>query len=77
MVMIGVNCTWSTNIANTDTAEDNQGLNALRRARRHHYIYDFAENRRIGYSDVWGWYDGNTRVTLPSGRVITSRPAPT
>ena len=21
--------------------------------------------------NLWGWYDGNTRVTLPSGRIIT------
>ena len=44
MVMIGVNYTWSTNIANTDTAEDNQGLNACGGGRgANHYIYDFAE----------------------------------
>ncbi|HET7218140.1 MAG TPA: TonB-dependent receptor [Vicinamibacterales bacterium] len=146
--MLDANYTWSKNIDNTDTVEDNQGFNAGGGARgANHYLYDFDKNRRLGYSDVphrfvatflyelpfgkgkpigsdnalvsaiaggwqlggaviwqtgfpiaitgasdgaalarpnrvpgvdlvlpenlWGWYDGNTRVTLPSGRVIT------
>jgi hypothetical protein len=71
-LMIDVNYTWSKNIDKTDTVEDNQGFNAGGGARgASHYLSDFDQNRRIGYSDVWGWYDGNTRVTLPSGRVMT------
>ena len=147
--MLDVNYTWSKNIDNTDTVEDNQGFNIGGTGARggNHYLYDFDLNRRLGYSDVphrfvgtflyelpfgkgkpigaenalvnaiaggwqiggsviwqtgfpipvtgasdgaalqrpdrvdgvdillpkemWGWYDGNTRVTLPSGRVIT------
>ena len=146
--LIDVNYTWSKNIDNTDTVEDNQGFNAGASARgANHYLYDLDKNRRIGYSDIphrlvgtflyelpfgkgkpfgsenalvsalaggwqlggaviwqtgfpiaitgasdgaalarpnrvegvdlllpedlWGWYDGVTRVTLPSGRVIT------
>jgi trimeric autotransporter adhesin len=147
--MLDVNYTWSKNIDNTDTVEDNQGFNIGGTGARggNHYLYNFDLNRRLGYSDVphrfvgtflyelpfgkgkpigaenalvnaiaggwqiggsviwqtgfpipvtgasdgaalqrpdrvegvdlvlpkelWGWYDGNTRVTLPSGRVIT------
>jgi hypothetical protein len=147
--MLDANYTWSKNIDNTDTVEDNQGFNIGNTGARgaNHYLFDFDLNRRLGYSDVphrlvgtfllelpfgkgkliganstivdaiaggwqiggslvwqsgfplavtgasdgaalqrpdrvdgvdillpqelWGWYDGNTRVTLPSGRVIT------
>jgi hypothetical protein len=146
--MIDANYTWSKNIDNTDTVEDNQGFNAGASARgNNHSLSDFSRNRHIGYSDIphrfvgtflyelpfgkgkaigadnklvnaiaggwqlggsviwqtgfplaitgasdgaaltrpdrvegvdlvlpknlWGWYDGTTRVTLPSGRVIT------
>jgi hypothetical protein len=146
--MLDANYTWSREIDNTDTVEDNQGFNAGASARGgNHSLYDFALNRRLGYSDVphrlvatflyelpfgkgkpigasnevvsavlggwqvsgsaiwqsgsplaitgasdgaalqrpdrvegvdlvlpeslWGWYDGQTQVTLPSGRIIT------
>jgi hypothetical protein len=142
------NYTWSKEIDNTDTVEDNQGFNAGASARgNNHSLSDPSLNRRLGYSDVphrfagtflyelpfgsgkpinvptpilraivsgwqvsgsviwqtgfpiaitgantgaalarpdlvegaplvlpenlWGWYDGRTPVTLPSGRVIT------
>jgi len=147
-VMLDANYTWSKEIDNTDTVEDNQGFNAGASARGgNHSLYDFSLNRRLGYSDIphrlvvtglyelpfgkgkaigasnalvnaiaggwqlsgsaiwqtgfpiaitgasdgaalqrpdlvdgvsfllpenlWGWYDGRTSVTLPSGRVIT------
>jgi hypothetical protein len=147
-VMLDASYTWSKEIDNTDTVEDNQGFNAGASARGgNHSISDFSLNRRLGYSDIphrlvasflyelpfgkgkpfgsaspivsaiaggwqlggavvwqtgfpiaitgasdgaalqrpdrldgvdillpkelWGWYDGNTRVTLPSGRIIT------
>lgn len=147
-MMFDANYTWSKNIDNTDTVEDNQGFNAGASARGgNHSLTDPRRNRRIGYSDVphrlvgtflyelpfgttkassghgtvlnaivggwqvggsvvwqtgfpiaitgadtgaalvrpdrvdgvplvlpenlWGWYDGRTPVTLPSGRVIT------
>jgi hypothetical protein len=147
-IMLDASYTWSKEIDNTDTVEDNQGFNAGASARGgNHSLYDFALNRRLGYSDIphrlvasflyelpfgkgkafgasnpvvsavaggwqlsgsvvwqtgfplaitgasdgaalqrpdrvdgvdlllpkdlWGWYDGSTRVTLPSGRVIT------
>ena len=39
--MIDVNYTWSKNIDNTDTVEDNQGFNAGAGARgANHYLYD-------------------------------------
>jgi Carboxypeptidase regulatory-like domain/TonB dependent receptor-like, beta-barrel len=140
--------TWSKEIDNTDTVEDNQGFNAGASARgNNHSLTDPKLNRRIGYSDIphrfagtflyelpfgagkpigvptsilraivsdwqvsgsviwqtgfpiaitgansgaalarpdrvegvplllpenlWGWYDGRTQVTLPSGRTIT------
>ena len=146
-LMFDANYTWSKEIDNTDTVEDNQGFNAGASARgANHSLTNPKLNRRIGYSDVphrfvgtflydlpfgagtalsgpavvnaivggwqvggaliwqtgfpiavtgasngaalarpdrvagvpivlpenlWGWYDGRTRVTLPSGRVIT------
>lgn len=147
-LMLDASYTWSKEIDNTDTVEDNQGFNAGGGARgANHSLTDPKLNRRIGYSDVphrlvgtflydlpfgngaagsatrnvlnaivkgwqvggsvvwhtgypipvtgantgaalarpdrvegvpivlpenlWGWYDGRTRVTLPSGRVIT------
>ena len=147
-LMLDASYTWSKEIDNTDTVEDNQGFNAGASARGgNHSISDFSLNRRLGYSDIphrlvasflyelpfgkgktfgsaspivsaiaggwqvggsvvwqtgfpiaitgasdgaalqrpdrvdgvdfllpkelWGWYDGNTRVTLPSGRIIT------
>jgi trimeric autotransporter adhesin len=147
-VMIDANYTWSKEIDNTDTVEDNQGFNAGASARgANHSLHDFSLNRRLGYSDIphrlavtglyelpfgkgkkfgasnrivsaiaggwqlsgtavwqtgfpiavtglsdgaalaradrvegvplvlpenlWGWYDGRTQVTLPSGRIIT------
>jgi hypothetical protein len=146
--MLDATYTWSREMDNTDTVEDNQGFNAGASARGgNHSLYDFSLNRRIGYSDVphrlqatflyelpfgqgkpfgasnpwvsavlggwqvsgsmiwqtgfplaitgasdgaalqrpdrvagvdlvlpenlWGWYDGQTQVTLPSGRIIT------
>jgi hypothetical protein len=146
-LMMDANYTWSKDIDNTDTVEDNQGFNAGASARgNNHDLLDPSRNRRIGYSDIphrlaatflyelpfstgnatgaravlnaivtgwqvggsvvwqtgfpiavtgadtgaaltrpdrvdgvdillpkelWGWYDGQTRVTLPSGRIIT------
>jgi hypothetical protein len=146
-LMLDANYTWSKEIDNTDTVEDNQGFNAGGGARGgNHSLTDPTLNRRIGYSDVphrlaatflydlpfgtrgatgaravlnaiatgwqiggsliwqtgfpipvtgadtgaaltrpdrvegvpivlpenlWGWYDGRTQVTLPSGRIIT------
>jgi hypothetical protein len=147
-LMFDANYTWSKEIDNTDTVEDNQGFNAGGGARgNNHSLTDPSLNRRIGYSDIphrfaatflydlpfgrgdsgsagakvlkgvvsgwqvggsviwqtgfpiavtgadtgaalqrpdridgvdlvlpknlWGWYDGRTAVTLPSGRVIT------
>jgi hypothetical protein len=147
-MMLDANYTWSKEIDNTDTVEDNQGFNAGGGARGgNHSLSDFSLNRRLGYSDIphrlvatflyelpfgkgkrfgassalvsaiaggwqlsgsavwqtgfpiaitgasdgaalsrpdrvegvpfllpenlWGWYDGRTSVTLPSGRVIT------
>jgi hypothetical protein len=147
-VMLDANYTWSKEIDNTDTVEDNQGFNAGASARgNNHSLSDFSLNRRLGYSDIphrlvvtglyelpfgkgkkigasnalvtalaggwqlagsatwqtgfpiaitgasdgaalaranrvpgvplvlpenlWGWYDGKTQVTLPSGRIIT------
>ena len=146
--MLDATYTWSKEIDNTDTVEDNQGFNAGASARGgNHSLYDFDLNRRLGYSDIphrlvatflyelpfgkgkpigasnrvvsavlggwqvsgsaiwqtgfplaitgasdgaalqrpdrvegvdlvlpenlWGWYDGRTQVTLPSGRIIT------
>ena len=146
--MVDATYTWSKEIDNTDTVEDNQGFNAGASARGgNHSLYNFDLNRRLGYSDIphrlvasflyelpfgkgkpygasnawvsaiaggwqvggsvvwqtgfpiaitgasdgaalqrpdrvpgidlvlpkelWGWYDGSTRVTLPSGRIIT------
>jgi hypothetical protein len=146
--MMDVNYTFSRNMDDTDTVEDNQGFNAAGGPRGDAYnITDRSVNRHIGYSDVphrfvgtflyelpfgagkpfgsentfvkavfggwqvggsmiwqtgfpigisgasngaalarpdrvdgvdlvlpkslWGWYDGTTPVTLPSGRVIT------
>jgi hypothetical protein len=146
--MLDATYTWSREIDNTDTVEDNQGFNAGASARGgNHSLYNFALNRRLGYSDIphrfvatflyelpfgkgkpigasngvvsavlggwqvsgsaiwqtgsplaitgaadgaalqrpdrvegvdlvlpenlWGWYDGVTQVTLPSGRIIT------
>jgi hypothetical protein len=147
-LMLDMTYTWSKEIDNTDTVEDNQGFNAGASARgNNHSLTDPKLNRRIGYSDIphrlagtflydlpfgkgqaleapsavlraiaggwqvggaviwqtgfpiavtgadtgaalqrpdrvegvpivlpenlWGWYDGRTPVTLPSGRVIT------
>jgi hypothetical protein len=147
-IMMDATYTWSKDIDNTDTVEDNQGFNAGGGARgNNHSLTDPKLNRRLGYSDVphrlvgtflyelpfgkgkalaapsallraiaggwqigssliwqtgfpiavtgasdgaaltrpdrvdgvslvlpenlWGWYDGRTAVTLPSGRVIT------
>ena len=147
-LMLDVNYTWSKEIDDTDTVEDNQGFNAGGGARgNNHSLTDRKLNRRLGYSDIphrlagtflydlpfgkgqaleaptavlraivsgwqvggsliwqtgfpiavtgadtgaalvrpdrtegvsmvlpeslWGWYDGRTPVTLPSGRVIT------
>jgi hypothetical protein len=147
-MMLDASYTWSKDIDNTDTVEDNQGFNAGGGARgANHSLTNPRLNRRIGYSDVphrlvgsflyelpleagqgfsspmailrgiargwqvggsliwqtgypiavtgadtgaaltrpdrvqgvpivlpeelWGWYDGRTAVTLPSGRVIT------
>ena len=146
--MMDANYTFSRNMDDTDTVEDNQGYNAGGGPRGDAYnIEDRSVNRHIGYSDVphrfvgtflyelpfgagkpfgsengfvkavlggwqlggsviwqtgfpigisgastgaaltrpdrvesvdlvlpkelWGWYDGSTRVTLPSGRIIT------
>ena len=146
--MLDATYTWSKEIDNTDTVEDNQNFNAGASARGgNHSLYNFDLNRRLGYSDIphrlvatflyelpfgkgkpigasnrvvsavlggwqvsgstvwqtgfplaitgasdgaalqrpdrvegvdlvlpeelWGWYDGRTQVTLPSGRVIT------
>jgi trimeric autotransporter adhesin len=146
---LSANYTWSKEIDNTDTVEDNQGFNIGGTGARgnNHDIFDPSRNRRLGYSDVphrlnatflyqlpfghnkpikvptavlreivsgwqvagslvwqtgfpipitgasdgaalsrpnriegvplvlpenlWGWYDGRTPVTLPSGRIIT------
>jgi carboxypeptidase family protein/TonB-dependent receptor-like protein len=147
-MMLDATYTWSKEIDNTDTVEDNQGFNAGASARGgNHSLYNFDLNRRLGYSDIphrlvatflyelpfgkgkpfgasnpvvsavlggwqvsgsaiwqtgfplaitgasdgaalqrpdrvegadlvlpenlWGWYDGRTQVTLPSGRIIT------
>lgn len=146
--MMDVSYTFSRNMDDTDTVEDNQGFNAGGGPRGDAYdIEDRSRNRHIGYSDIphrlvgsflyelpfgtgkpfgsssgvvnailggwqlggsliwqtgfpigisgantgaalarpdrvpgvdlvlpenlWGWYDGTTPVTLPSGRVIT------
>jgi trimeric autotransporter adhesin len=146
--MLDATYTWSKEIDNTDTVEDNQGFNAGASARGgNHSLSNFDLNRRLGYSDIphrlvatflyelpfgkgkpvglsnqvvsavlggwqvsgsaiwqtgfplaitgasdgaalqrpdrvegadlvlpenlWGWYDGRTQVTLPSGRIIT------
>ena len=146
-MMLDVNYTFSRNMDDTDTVEDNQGFNASGGPGGGYDITDRSRNRHIGYSDIphrlvgtflyelpfgpgkafasspgvasailggwqlggsliwqtgfpvaingantgaainrpdrvpgvdlvlpeslWGWYDGNTRVTLPSGRIIT------
>jgi trimeric autotransporter adhesin len=146
--LMDMSYTWSKEIDNTDTVEDNQGFNAGGGARgNNHSLTNSTLNRRLGYSDIphrlagtflyelpfgkgkaleapsavlqaivggwqvggsliwqtgfpiavtgadtgaaltrpdrvdgvslvlpenlWGWYDGRTPVTLPSGRVIT------
>jgi hypothetical protein len=145
-MMFDASYTWSKEINNTDTVEDNQGFNAGAQSNNYD-IFNPDVNRRIGYSDVphrfvgtflyelpfgadkaasmsrsvvnaivsgwqlggsviwqtgfpigvsgasigaaltrpdrvdgvdlvlpeslWGWYDGRTSVTLPSGRVLT------
>jgi hypothetical protein len=52
-VMLDINYTWSKEIDNTDTVEDNQGFNAGGGARgNNHSLSDFSLNRRLGYSDL-------------------------
>jgi trimeric autotransporter adhesin len=51
--MLEANYTFSREIDNTDTVEDNQGFNAGASARGgNHSLSDFSLNRRLGYSDV-------------------------
>ena len=67
--LIDVNYTWSKNIDNTDTVEDNQGFNAGASARgANHYLYDLDKNRRIGYSDIPHRFVGTFLYELPFGK---------
>ena len=51
--MLDATYTWSKEIDNTDTVEDNQGFNAGASARGgNHSLSNFDLNRRLGYSDI-------------------------
>jgi len=65
-VMMDANYTWSKNIDNTDTVEDNQGFNAGARA-DNYSLYNLDLNRRIGYSDVPHRFVGTFLYELPFG----------
>src|SRR5262249_18337940 len=50
-LLMDVNYTWSKEIDNTDNMEDNQGYNSGGRAAAPDYL-NFANNRRLGFSDI-------------------------
>src|SRR5437764_8622883 len=49
--LMDLNYTWSKEIDNTDNMEDNQGYNSGGRAAAPDYL-NFANNRRLGFSDI-------------------------
>ncbi len=67
-IMFDANYTWSKNIDDTDTVEDNQGFNAGGGARgNNHSLSDFSLNRRLGYSDIPHRFVGTFLYELPFG----------
>ncbi len=67
-IAFDANYTWSKNIDDTDTVEDNQGFNAGGGARgNNHSLSDFSLNRRLGYSDIPHRFSGTFLVELPFG----------
>ena len=67
--MLDASYTWSKEIDNTDTVEDNQGFNAGASARGgNHSLYNFDLNRRLGYSDIPHRLVASFLYELPFGK---------